>query len=368
MEMKRSLDRTRQACREGEEHGWQFGLQLYVSQGHEVVADEVSGDGGPGGALDSSTILPWLSAGKPITAVALGLLWEAGELSLDDRVVRFIPEFGAGGKQELTLRHLLTHTGGFRMLSVGWPSESWEEIVRRICAVRREPRWEPGRKAGYHGESSWFILGEIVQRLTNQPFHDFVRNQVLEPLKMSNSWIGMPRSTFNSYESRIGTVWDTSGESLQASNLTTWDRLCRTSPAAGACGPARELGRFYEMLLAGGEIDGIRLLRTQTVEALLARHRVGLLDHTFRTKMDWCLGFIPDSKHYGEPHLPYGYGSFSSSRAVGHSGRQTCTAFMDPEYGLVVSLVFNGTPGEQAHGERVRRILDSLYQDLGLGG
>src|SRR6185295_8301515 len=61
-------------------------------------------------------------------------------------------------------------------------------------------------------------------------------------------------------------------------------------------GPMRQLGRFYEMLLAGGALDGHRVLLPQTVEALLARHRVGMVDHTFRQVMDWGLGFIPNSR------------------------------------------------------------------------
>ena len=78
----------------------------------------------------------WLSSTKPTTAVALAQLWEQGLLDLDDPVARHIPEFAAQGKEGITLRHLLTHTAGLRMLDVGWPGDPWDEIIARICAMR----------------------------------------------------------------------------------------------------------------------------------------------------------------------------------------------------------------------------------------
>ena len=78
-------------------------------------------------------------------------------------VTRFLPAFGAGGKEAITLRHCLTHTGGFRMLDVGWPRSTWDETLAKICASKIEPRWVPGERAGYHQQSSWFVLGEVVR-------------------------------------------------------------------------------------------------------------------------------------------------------------------------------------------------------------
>ena len=90
------------------------------------------------------------------------------------------------------------------------------------------------------------------------------------------------------------------------------------------------------MLLNKGELDGVRLLAPQTVEAVTARQRVGMTDLTFKQKVDWGLGFLTDSNHYGQPNLTYGYGPYSGPRTYGHSGSQSSTAFADPENGLVV--------------------------------
>jgi CubicO group peptidase (beta-lactamase class C family) len=132
------------------------------------------------------------------------------------------------------------------------------------------------------------------------------------------------------------------------------------SPGAGACGTARELGIFYEMLLNRGH----PLLRPQTVEALTARHRAGLFDQTFKHIIDWGLGFIINSNQYGPDTVPYGYGRFASPRTFGHGGRQCCTGFADPEDQLAVAVIYKNSPGEAAHDRRMREVLESIYLTL----
>ena len=91
-----------------------------------------------------------------------------------------------------------------------------------------------------------------------------------------------------------------------------------------------------------------------------------MFDHTFQHVLDWGLGFIPNSARYGVDTVPYGYGHHASERAFGHSGFRSSVAFADPEYGLAVALVWNGTPDNDRHERRVRAALDAVYEDLGL--
>jgi CubicO group peptidase (beta-lactamase class C family) len=137
-------------------------------------------------------------------------------------------------------------------------------------------------------------------------------------------------------------------------------------PGGSGWGPMRELGRFYEMLLFRGQREGMRLLSVQTVEALTSRHRVGMYDEILQHIIDWGLGFIIDSNMYGADTVPYGYGSHCSPRTFGHSGNQSSAGFCDPENGLVVAWVFNGTPGERRHQQRARAMNTAIYQDLNL--
>jgi len=125
----------------------------------------------------------------------------------------------------------------------------------------------------------------------------------------------------------------------------------------------RELGHFYEELLAGGR----GIVRPQTTEAIATRHTVGLHDKTFGYPLDRGLGVLVDSKKYGAAAA--WFGTRCSSRAFGHAGAWSSVAFADPEYQLVVALGFNGMIGTNPpkHDARVVKILDALYNDLGIG-
>jgi CubicO group peptidase (beta-lactamase class C family) len=127
----------------------------------------------------------------------------------------------------------------------------------------------------------------------------------------------------------------------------------------------RQLARFYEMLLGGGERDGVRLLSAESVLEMTARQRVGLFDETFKHEMDWGLGIIPNNRSYGDT-VPYGYGRYASDDAFGHSGSQSSAAFADPKYGLAIAVVLNGTCGEARHQPRMRAVLEAIYRDLGI--
>lgn len=360
------LPKTREILQEGIEQGLHLGGQLYASRHGKPIADLAFGEVRPGEAMTPEHLMLWLSASKPVTAVALAKLWERGAFALDDPMARHIPEFAAGGKEVITVRHLLTHTGGIRMFETGWPDASWDEIVARICERKLEPRWIPGRTAGYHEASSWFVLGELIHRLDGRPFERYLREEVLEPLAMRDSWIGMPAERHREYGERIAPTWNTEKPDAPSHGWESEPRCIRPSPGGNGRGPLRELGRFYEMLLADGTLDGVRLLTPQTVAAVTSRHRVGLEDKTFRAKLDWGLGFIVDSKHYRQDRLPYGYGPHASTHTFGHSGYRSVVAFADPDHALAVALAWNGTPADAAHETRTTRTLAALYEDLDL--
>jgi CubicO group peptidase (beta-lactamase class C family) len=348
--------------------GLQHGGQVFVSLAGETRLDAGFGQARPGEPMGRERAMYWLSATKPFAAVAIAQLWERGALHLDDPVARHLPEFAAGGKQAITIRHLLTHTAGIRMLDLGWPELGWDGVLARIAARRIEPGWVPGRKAGYHLASSWFVLGELVRRLDGRPFDRYVRAEILEPLGAGSCWIGVPEDRLEQVRARIAPAFQVTPQGMAA--LVSWDddaRLTVCSPGACGLGPMRELALLYEMLAAGGvTATGRRLLGEPTAEALAARHRVGLHDHTFRTRLDWGLGVIVNSAHYGDPQVPYGYGPHAGPRTFGHSGARSTTAFADPDARLVVALGVNGLPEDAAHRERFERLLAALFEDLDL--
>lgn len=135
-------------------------------------------------------------------------------------------------------------------------------------------------------------------------------------------------------------------------------------PGSNALGPIRELGFFYEALLDLKKQE--KLLQKETVEFWTRRHRKGMLDQTFRQKMDWGLGFMLNTLETEFVDKVYHFGRYASEAAFGHAGAQSSFGFADPAYDLVVSWVFNGMPGEKIHHERTTQMNEAIYQDLGL--
>jgi len=363
------LPRTLASLDDGVATGLHLGGQIHLRQQDRTIADVGFGEVRPGEAMTPEHLVPWLSASKPITAVAIAQLWERNLLDLDDPVARHIPEFASGGKDAVTVRHLLTHTGGIRALNLGWPKASWEAVLAKVCTMKLEPGWVPGRKAGYHLSSSWFVLGEIIQRVSGQPFSDYIRDRIFRPLAMDDCWIGMPGGRYDEYGDRLAPAYDTEtprepGEAPKPHPWTDAAHATGCSPGANGIGPMRQLANFYSMLLGGGTLNGRRLLSPQTVETMTARQRVGLWDHTFRHHLDWGLGFIVNSAHHAEETSPYGYGAGASNRSFGHSGYRSVVAFADPEERLVVCLAVNGTPADDLHRERFNQATGAIYEDL----
>ena len=351
------------AIRGGMDEGLHIGAQIYVSLRGEVIADVALGLAREGVPMRTDTLMLWLSAGKPVSAVAVAQVWECGLLDLDDPVARHIPEFAANGKDVVTVRHLLTHTGGFRALLGHWEGKSWDEVIAALSASRLEPRWVPGSTAGYHPITSWYLLGELVRRLDGRPFERYLREMIFERIGMNDSWIGMPRERYRAYGDRIGLMHEIKdGRAVANYALDTEELAAQTRPPTNARGPIRELGLFYEMLLNRGQ----NVLRPQTVEAMTARHRVGMYDKTFRHVIDWGLGFVLQSNQYGVDTVPYGYGPHASPRTFGHSGSRSSIGYCDPEHGLVVACLFNGAPDEAKHDARMREVNAGIYEDLGL--
>ena len=363
--MSDPLPKSTAAIESGIAQGLHIGAQLYVSLPGGTVADLAIGESRRGVAMTPDTLMLWMSATKPVTAIAIAQLWERGLLELDDRVEKYIPEFGQKGKEPITIRHVLTHTGGFRA-GPGWSNVAWEQIIRQICNSRVEPNWTPGQKAGYHVATGWYILAEIVQRLDGRAYPRYVREAIFEPLGMNDSWIGMSPEVYRGYGQRMGVMHITESGSPEAPTPEEAEQVavhCR--PGGNGHGPIRELGRFYEMLRERGKHAGTRVLLPQTVEALTARHRTGMLDQTFDFVIDWGLGFILNSNAPGEDSMPYGYGPYASRRTFGHGGHESSGGFCDPERGLVVAFVFNGKPGDAAHHARRGTLMRAIYEDLG---
>ena len=259
------------------------GGQLSVRLGGASVCDEAFGLARPADrppvAMTGDSIQLWMSAGKPLAAIAILQQVAASRIGLDTRVAEVIPEFGILGKAPITLRHLLTHTAGFRGPLNNFTPGPWDAILRRVYSLKQEPGWTPGDKAGYHVASSWFVLGELVRRLDGRSFDVYVRDEVLSRVDASHSSVGLSHDEMAALGDRLTVVSpDFSGNSL--------DGMTVPRPGANTRGPARDLAAVYQSLL---DHDG-RLLPPQWSRQMVARQRQGLFDEDFQADPRLGLG------------------------------------------------------------------------------
>lgn len=351
-----------------------IGAQAIVIQKGEVITDLAVGEASSATPMNRDTLMLWMSSGKPLTAVAIAQLVELGRLELDMRVSEIIPEFAAQDKEEITIWHLLTHTCGFRSVRFRFPDDSWDDIISAICDAPLERDWRVGHDAGYHPQTSWYILAEIIQRAAGMNYSEYMHAQIFQPLGMDDAWIGMPLDRYRNYaeQGRIANMPTLAITTMRPTGDTGTSVECLTQPRPGGnfTAPCHQFARFYEALRCGGTLDGVTLIEPDTLKLWTHKQRRGAFDQTFRRIVDFGLGFICDSKEHLTPYedpdgIHYGYGACASPQTFGHSGYQSSAAFCDPQHDLTVCLCFNGYPGEKAHNQRLRPVLREIYRVAG---
>jgi len=342
-----------------QEDGLHPGAQLYVSLGGQVECDVAVGDARPGQALRRDHLMLWYSSTKPLTAVAVAQLLERGTLALDDPISRYVSAWG-GGKERCTIRHVLTHMGGFASAETFDADLSWGEAVARIAA--HPASYEPGTWASYHATSGWKILGEVVRVVDGRPIDAYLADEVLAPAGMSDTWLGIPLPDQERLGERLAPVHWTGHVMpvMQDGALSMvpyhienihdqpWHRA-KVEPGAGGRGPAGDLGRFYEALLL--DHAGRLFRRPETVDLLTACHRSGVLDRIFLSSPPWGLGVQIAGSMSGS----IGY------RAFGHSGMSSSRGLCDPVEGLVMVFISNGLANPIDNERRMTDITNAVY-------
>ena len=349
---------------EQRERGLHDGAQLFAARRGQPLLDVAIGEAQPGVPLRTDSVMLWLSSTKPLTAVAIAQLMERGKLKLDDRVQSYIPEF-ANGKEAATIKHVLTHTSGFPMRNVSFLRSGWDEAIGKICEEPAE--WEPGTAAGYHGLSGWSILGEIVRRLDGRPIEVYLYEEIMKPLGMNDSSLGVTEARIAELGNRLSRVSVKTDDELLA-RLASWnDPETRhlTLPGASGHGPAHDLGKFYLALWSGGEWEGTRILKKETLDLFTATHRQGMVDRsnslTYGTEVrpSWGLGFMKGSDD--EDLVSLRFGSLCTSAAYGHGGAFSSIGFVEPSRDLVVVTITNGFASNLDNTYRLRDVSDAIH-------
>lgn len=339
-------NRVQEAIDQLVETGEERGLQVVVYQHGEQVVDAVAGVADPetGHPVAANTLFFNYSIGKGVASTVVHVLAERGLIDYDMTVAELWPEFGAHGKQGITIRHALSQSAGVPGLPQGLTIEGlcdWE----KMCAViaNEEPWWEPGAKIGYHAITWGYIIGEIVRRAAGKPLSQVLQEEVAEPLGAADElFFSVPASE----QPRMARLEDVEGGEEMFGELPEDSPILRLGPnltaehansakvrgadiPAGGTVTARAVARMYAALL--GEVDGVRLISPERLREVSTVAASGI-DQVFGFPTSWGLGYaIERSLSRGsEAQSAFGVGGIGGSHA-----------FADTEIGIAFALTKN---------------------------
>jgi CubicO group peptidase (beta-lactamase class C family) len=316
--------------------GAECGLQVAVYRGGEQVVDAVAGVADPatGRKVTSETPFYNFSIGKGAATTIAHMLVDRGLFGYDTPVVKLWPEFGAHGKEVVTVRHVLSHTAGVPGIPLTTTIEDLCDWDKTCAAIAEEELWwEPGTKIGYHAYTFGYIVGEIVRRATGKPISTVLAEELSGPLGVDKElYFGMPRSEQN----RLAVLEDAPMPPemmammaqmpadlpmFKAAPMTLTpsasfgnreDTLAADIPAGGKTS-ARAIARMYAALL--GEVDGVRLITPERLSEATAVAFSGP-DQVFGGTTTWGLGYAIGGLGSQGPSN-FGVGGYGGSFACG---------------------------------------------------
>jgi len=300
----------------------------------------------------------WLlySNTKVVTACAVWVLADRGALRFTDRVAEHLPGFEAHGKGEVTIVQLLTHRAGFPNADV--PREAWEdhELLRRaVCRFTLE--WTPGSRLHYHSRSAHWTAAAMIEAITKTDYRAFVREHVIEPLGLGGElFVGLPDARHAGAADMHEPAPDGGRQVRREEENQPAFRRAGT-PGGGGYGTARAMAAFYQMMLNGGRLAGVRLLSPRTVQYVTRDFTGDMVDSYMGMPMHRGLG----------PHLRgasdtiRGLGSLASPRTFGHGGVGSSYCWGDPDSGVSFAYLTNSRVPDPWHSARLDLIANAVH-------
>ena len=357
-----------------------------LSSGAEVgAAIAIDIDGEPvldvwGGYADAANTIPWgedtiinvWSSTKTVTSLAALVLAERGLLDLDAAVATYWPEFAANGKQDIKVRHLLSHTSGVS----GWQEPitiedlfDWEKSTALLAA--QAPWWEPGTASGYQALNFGHLIGELVRRTAGKSLKDFVRDEIAGPLEADFQIGARPDDAGRIAELIPPPPFDIPFDALPEdspmrktfTNPTADADIARTAAwreadlgAVNGHGNARSLARMLSPVSLGGSANGEQLLSAQTVDRIFDVQADGP-DLVLGVPMRFGIGYAL-AKPETVPFVPSDericfWGGWGGSMVLMNPDRRTTAAY-------VMNKMGQGTLGN----ERTARYAKLIYEAI----
>lgn len=337
-------------------------LALCIRRRGEVIFDRSLGHvcgNAPADPVDArkvvattSTMFNLFSASKMVTAMLVHLCDERRLLHLDDPIAAYVPGFGEHGKHRITIRHVLTHRAGIPHIPPQFADigllERPDEILALLSA--QKPRWRAGTRLAYHALTGGFVLRAILEQVTGRPLRQLIHDEILGPLKFDGFNYGVPATRLHEVAINAFTgppvlpplsqilkraLSVNVLEAVRASNDPRF--LTSVVPAGNIVATANEASRFMQLLLDGGELDGVRVFDTRTIKRAIAEQTFFELDLTMGAPIRYSMGFILGARLAS----PYG---INTHRAFGHLGFTNVFVYADPARDLAVALLTSGKP------------------------
>ncbi|MFC7341080.1 serine hydrolase domain-containing protein [Saccharopolyspora griseoalba] len=273
--------------------------------------------------MRTNTIFDVASITKLFTSIATLQLVDGGELDLDAPVARYLPEFGNRGKEEITVRQLLTHTSGLPSIVELWKLPPEQRIPH---VMNLTPEHPPGTNYEY-SDPNMITLGVLVSRLAGEPLDQVVRHRITEPLGMADTGYRPPESELHRIAATEFQTDPPRGMVRgEVHDENAW-ALGGVAGQAGIFSTADDLAVLGQALLNGGAYGGHRILSTEQVEQLMTNFNEEFPGHAHG------LGFELDQRWY--------MAGLSGPRSAGHTGYTGTSLVLDPASRSIAVLLTN---------------------------
>ena len=381
-----AIDRIWGAARHWYRAGMHPAIQLCLRHNGTVVLNRAIGHAwgnGPDDPADAArvpvtTSTPFCvySAAKAISTTVVHMLVERGAFSLDDRVCDYLPSYTGHGKERTTIRHVMTHSAGVPFAT--GPRADVRRVndsdYTRARLSEFKPIHRPGLMHIYHGVTWGPLVREIVSAATGRNIREILATEILDPLgfRWTNYGVAeadvplvapsyvtgkpLPAPIAAALRTALG---GTMTQIIPFSNTPLF--LTSVVPSSSTVSTADELSRFAEILRRGGELDGVRVIRPDTLAAAVRPCRRLRPDvATGLAPIRWGTGFMLGSKRFG----PFGA---DAAAAFGHTGLTNVAIWADPARGLAAGLISSGKPGRHPEAGRFTALLNQITAQIPRG-
>lgn len=329
------------------EDGDELGASITVDVGGTNVVDLW------GGWCDEERTRPWRtdtivnvwSTTKAVTALATLMLASRGQLDLTAPVARYWPEFGAGGKEAVEVRHLLSHTSGVSGLDQPAVVEDlydWSASTRRMA--EQSPWWAPGTASGYHAFNYGHLLGEVIRRVTGMGLRQFVAEEIAGPLGADFQIGATPADhrrvapivpppllplDLSALDPTLPAVRTLTGPLIDPAVANSAGWRAADIGAANGHGNARSIARMLSAVTLGGSARGVGLLSSEAIDAIFEPQSDGI-DLVLGIPVRFGIGFglaAPQTLPYLPPGRVCFWGGWGGSLIVMDLDRRATIAY-----------------------------------------